>query len=250
MVRTGGHGYYWQYEDDWPIPRTQYTKYYLDCSPASWKGDGKRNDFMRLLMVPPENEASSTYSADVEWSPDTAWSYGVSFVSVPMPNDILLAGYMKLVIWVSSTTYDMQLHASVRVIDENDMEVSYPIAMSNPTSSMFFPIGWGALKISHRKLDPEKSTEYRPYHTHLKDDYPPLTPNEPVEAEVELWPTTALVRKGHRIRLDIGPAQGSGIGMKIHDVTDNKYREGAYNSIYTGPDHISYLQLPVIPPKQ
>ena len=53
MVRTGEGGYFWQTEDEWPIARTQYTKYYLDATPSDWEGDGKRNDFMKLSKTAP-----------------------------------------------------------------------------------------------------------------------------------------------------------------------------------------------------
>lgn len=248
MVRTGWGGYYWQDENEWPIARTRYTKYYLDAAPSRWGGDGKRNDFMQLQTEVPEKEMKSTYSAEVKWGVDPPWSYGVCFITEPLPEDIVIAGYIKLVLWVSSNSYDMQLHATVRVVDENNMDVPYTVG--SPAMNKFFPVGQGALKVSHRKLDPEKSTIYRPWHTHLKEDYQPLNPGEVAEAEVELWPTTALIKKGHRIRLNVQPATGEGLMMPVYDPMDEKYQIGASNTIYTGPDHVSYLQLPVILPKQ
>jgi predicted acyl esterase len=248
MIRTGWGGYYWQHEDDWPIRRTQYTKYYLDAAPATWEGDGQRHEFMKLGLTAPTEGRSITYSADVKWGVDPCWSYGVSFITDALPEDVVIAGYIKLVIWVASSSHDMQIHASVRVLDENDREVPY--AVGSPTIYRLFPVGQGALKVSHRKLDPERSTVYRPYRTHLKEDYQPLKPGEIVEAEVEIWPTTALIRKGHRIRLDAQPASGCGIVPPINDPTDTTYQVGASNIIYTGPGRLSYLQLPVIPPKK
>ena len=161
---------------------------------------------------------------------------------------MVIAGYIKLVLWVSSTSKDMQLHAYVRVMDENNEPVPYVVG--NPAQGRMYPVGQGALKVSHRKLDPEKSTIYRPYHTHKKEDYQPLTPGEIVEVQVELWPTTALIRKGHRIRLDVQPAPGCGIAELIHDPVDTEYQVGASNTIHTGPEHPSCVQLPVIPAKQ
>jgi predicted acyl esterase len=249
MVRTGWGGYYWQDEYEWPLARTQYTKLYLDASPSGWAGDGKRNDFLKLGPAVPQAEQSSTYNADVEWNVDTCWQHGVSFVTEPMAEDTLLAGYMKLAVWVSSTTHDMELHASVRVMDENNREIHYPLGKFDEGGLMYFPVGFGGLKVSHRKLDPKLSTIYRPYHTHKKADYQPLNPGEPVEAEVELWPSTALIRKGWRLRLDVGPVSGSGIGLRIHDTADQSYQKGSSNTVYTGPDHPSYLQIPVVPPR-
>lgn len=249
MVRTGFGSYYWQDESEWPLARTRYTRLYLDASPFDWAGDGKRNDFFKLNTGIPDSSRSSTYPAGVEWKPETAWSHGISFVTDPLTEDTLLAGYMKLVIWVSSTTHDMELHASVRVMDENNREVPYPTGAFDAAAGSYFPIGFGGLKVSHRKLDPQKSTIYRPYHTHKKEDYQPLKPNEPVEAEVEIWPSVSLIRKGWRLRLDVGPVCGSGIGLRIHDAADQSYQKASFNSVYTGPEHRSYLQIPVIPDK-
>ncbi len=247
MVRTGQSGYYWQDEDEWPIARTKYIKYYLDARPANWEGDGKRNDFLQMQPKVPAKAAKTTYKADVKWGVEPPWSYGVSFITPPLPEDLLIAGYAKVVLWVSSTSYDMPLFTTVRVIDENNMDVSY--AVGSPTMNKLFPVAFGALKVSHRKLDPVKSTIYRPWHTHRKADYQRLKPEEIVEVEVELWPTAALIKKGWRIRLNVQPAQGEGLKRQVSDPHDNKYIIGASNTIYTGPEHSSYLQLPVIPPK-
>ncbi len=63
--------------------------------------------------------------------------------------------------------------------------------------------------------------------------------------EIELIPNTGLVRKGQRIRVDVQPYDGVGHGM--HHAYDPGYHDGATNTVYTGPDHVSYVQLPIIP---
>lgn len=244
MIRTGGGGWFWQNEDDWPVPRTDYVKYHLDGGPSTWPGDGRRNDFLKLSTTAPAGETVTTYSADVKVGVDPCWASGASFVTDPIARDTVLAGYIKLVAWVSSTSSDMDVVTSVRVVDENNVEVAYAL---NPNVGEY-PVGLGWLKVSHRKLDEKRSTVYRPYHTHLKSDYAPLkSPNDVVQVEVESWPTTALVRKGHRIRLDVQPADGCGHGNR--SAYDASYHRGASNTIYMGPSHASYLQLPVVPPK-
>ena len=83
-------------------------------------------------------------------------------------------------------------------------------------------------------------------HTHAKEDYQPLTPNEPVPVEVELWPNTALIKKGHGLWLTIQPRDGC-FRSRTHEY-DASYHEGASNTIYTGGAQPAYLQVPVIPP--
>ncbi len=248
QMRTGNGNYFWQNEDEWPVKETKYIKYYLDATPSDYAGDSMRKDDMRLIGNLPVKERSKEYSGEAHWGTVPAYSYGITFVTEPLAEDMALAGYLKLVLWVSSTTHDMELHTQVRVIDENNQDVTYSIN-PNPYSAKY-PVSQGGLKVSHRKLDPVKSTVYRPFHTHLKKDYQPLKPDEVVEAEVELWPTTAVIKKGHRIRLFIQPALGPGLNLFGFDVVDRTYQRGSKNTVYTGPKHISYLQLPVIPVKK
>ena len=237
QVRAGWGGYYYQDEQEWPIARTQYTKFYLNGDPSA----------LMMEKTPPAQEHSSTYKAD---DPEG----GIFFLTEPMAEDTVIAGYVKGYVWVSSTSHDMALKATMRVMDENNVEVPY--AADQVTTKAFYggqvhPLAKGAMKVSHRKLDPEKSTIYRPYFTHQREDYQPLSPGEVVDCEVEFWPTTALVKKGWRIRLDLKPgldSSGQQFGFYL-DPSDQTYIIGASNSIYTGPEHQSYLQLPIIPPK-
>lgn len=244
MIRTGDGGWFWQNENEYPVARTEYRKYYLDASASGWEGDGKRKDFMKLSPKLPPAGASKTYSADVKVGSVACWAPGVSFVSEPATQDMVLAGFIKAGLWVSSTSSDMDVYGSLRVMDENNQEVPYELAPRRG----YYPVGKGWLRVSHRKLDKEKSTIYRPWPTHLKGDYAPLTsPTEVVGIEVELEPTTALIKKGHRIRLDVQPVDGCDFGTPhVYDAT---YHQGASNTIYTGADRPSYVQLPVIPAK-
>ena len=246
MILTGYPGYYWLYENEWPLARTQYTKFYLDAAPSSWS-DGQRSDFLKMSTSPPAADLSKAYSGDIK-KENPCYASGVSFVTDPVPEDTVIAGYGKLVAYVSSTTKDMAIHAAVRVINETNQEVLYLTTPSTPILGHYTPFQSGALKVSHRKLDPAKSTVYRPYHTHQKADYQPLKPGEIVEAQVELWPGTALVKKGWRIKLDVQPVSGCG-GASLVDL-DQTYQAGSSNTIYTGQKHVSYLQLAVIPPKR
>ena len=88
--------------------------------------------------------------------------------------------------------------------------------------------GW--LRASHRKLDPEKSLPYRPYHAH--DERLWLKPGEIVECDVEVWPTSMVFKKGHKLRVDIQPRDGVGSAPYTHYHAD--YNAGASNTIYAG----------------
>jgi uncharacterized protein len=57
----------------------------------------------------------------------------------------------------------------------------------------------GALRASHRALDPARSTPSRPYHTHT--DPQPIEPNRFYAYDIEIWPTAYELAPGHRLQL-------------------------------------------------
>ena len=257
QVRTGNASYVELHEDAWPIARTRYTKLYLDATPSTWAGDGIRKEFLRISPTPPAAGKSAAYDAHLELGKPVPfpnghvggtprWTTGISFVSDPMPEDMVLAGYMKVGLWVSSTRSDMDVHVSLRVIDEQDREVRYEALVMPIDPEHIHPFGYGVLKVSRRKLDPARSTGYWPVHTHIAADEAPLVDGEIVAIEFGLSPSSALVRKGYRLRLDIQPNTPAGIPSRAYDPS---YHLGATNTIHTGSDHPSYVQLPVIPMK-
>ena len=255
QLRTGNAAYRLLEESEWPIARTRYRRWYLDASLADWKGDGRRADFLRITETPPTTEASASYAADLDLGPPSIvptglpggtprWSTGVSFISEPMTEDMALVGYMKAGLWVSSTSSDVDVFVSLRVLDEHDREIRYealvhPIDPVNP-----HPVGHGMLKVSRRKLDESRSTPYWPVQSHAEADHAPLQAGEVVQVEVGLHPSSALIRKGCRLRIDIQPYVPSGVPVRAYD---ERYHAGAINAVHTGPDHPSYIQLPIVP---
>lgn len=252
LMRTGNGGYSWRDETDWPVPGTEYLSYYLDARPAGTRPALAGPDRVYSLANSPGTESARVdYSADVpEERLENRLASGVRFVSEPLDADIRLAGHFKAELWVSSTTYDMDLFVSVRVVDEDGREVNY--AVMDDASDM--AMTWGLLKVSHRKTDPARSQD-RPWHTHLESDLLPLrSADDIVQVEVELLPATAVIRAGQRLVLDIAPVEGRG-GQKNPDFSyahreyDRTYHDAAENSLHLGRVHASRLELPVVPLK-
>jgi uncharacterized protein len=257
QVRTGNGAHYVLEEAEWPLPQTAYRRWYLDAAPSGWKGDGRRSDFLRISESVPTAEADARYDAQLDigrpsMSPAGSvggtprWSTGVCFVSDPLPEDMVLAGYMKAALWVSSTSRDMDVFVSLRVLDDQDREIRYESLVPPIDPTNIHPVGHGLLKVSHRAIDDARSTEYWPVHTHAEADYRPLENGEIVAIEVGLYPSSAVIRQGCRLRIDIQPYSPAGLPSRAYD---ESYHAGASNAIYTGPDHPSYVQLPVVPAK-
>jgi hypothetical protein len=255
QVRTGNAASYLLHEDEWPIARTEYAKYYLDASASDWRGDEHQRSMFRLSTTPPNQEHSISWDANLDLGmPVPApigrvggtprWSTGVSFISEPMGEDLALVGYMKAGLWVSSTSADLDVHVSLRVIDEHDREIRYEAIVLPMDPNNIHPVGTGCLKVSHRTLDDARSTDYWPVHTHTEADYARLEAGEIVYIELGLNPSTALIRKGCRLQVDIQPSSPAGIPARAFD---ESYHAGATNTVYTGPEHVSFVQLPILP---
>ncbi len=255
QIRTGNGGHYVSEESEWPLARTEYRRWYLDATPSEWPGDGRRSDFMRLTEQTPTAAASASYDAHLDVGrPSMApvgpiggtprWSTGVSFISDPVAEDMVLAGYMKVGLWVSSTSSDMDVFVSLRVLDEDDKEIRYESLVPPVDPNSIHPVGHGLLKVSHRALDAARSTDYWPVHTHTEADHQPLVADEVVAVEIGVTPSSALIRRGCRLRIDVQPYSPSGLTSRAYDAS---YHVDAMNALYTGPEHPSYVQLPIVP---
>ena len=154
---------------------------------------------------------------------------------------------------------DADIFLVLRLFNAEMKEVVFQGALDPHT-----PIAQGWLRASHRKLDPELSTEYRPYHSH--DVVQPLEPGEVYELDVEVWPSCIVAPAGYRLALSVRgrdyeyPGGGAklhyfrgmkGCGPFLHDHPKDR-PEGVFGgrvTIYGGGNRASYLLLPVIPPK-
>lgn len=219
-IRTSNSECQWRFENEWPLARTEYRDFYLTASPANVVGDAIHD-----LMLTDEAPARAT-ELSYESGPE-AHSRGrrglptVTFVTEPLDETVEVTGHINLILWVSSETDDMDLFAYLRnIAPDGTVETATR----------------GILKVSHRRLDPELSTFYRPIYLHEREEK--LIPGEIVPIEVEIWATSMVFEPGHRIRLDI-------------DAHDGNHYFSAYNlydnSIYVGGEYPSKLILPVIP---
>jgi len=237
-IRHPGEKFAPRGENEWPLARTQWTKYYLHAD-----GHG-------LSTRKPEGETTIVY----ETSGD-----GVTFLTAPLKEEIEITGPVAAKLRVSSDTTDADLFLVLRVFDPAGKELVF-LGSNDPRT----PIGLGWLRASHRKLDPEKTLPYRPYHTH--DEEQPLTPGVAVELDVEIWPTCIVVPPGYRIGLSVrgkdyefdgppmeiphAPYPMRGVGPFTHQHPEDRPPAifGGKNTLhFGGGDKAPHVLLPVIP---
>ena len=172
-VRHPGEHFVPRSENEWPLARTRWTRFYLHKNLS--------------LSEKPEKE-SSTLSYD-------AMGDGVTF-SMIAEKETEITGPSALKLFVSSSSADADLFVVLRVFDPAGKEVVFQGALDPHT-----PVAQGWLRASHRKLDKGLSLPYRPYHTH--DEKQPLRPGEVAELDIEIWPTCIVVPPGHRVALTV-----------------------------------------------
>lgn len=224
-------------EEDWPLPRTQWTRFYLDPSDCSLRRDAAA----RPPVIAFE-----------------AMGDGVMFLTPPLPAETEITGPIAARLRLSSSTADADLFLVLRVFTPDGAEITFH-GSNDPRT----PIGLGWLRASHRKLDPARSLPYRPYHSH--DEKQPLTPGEPVDLDVEIWPTCIVVPAGYRIGLSVrgkdyrypGPPlvnplfkySLTGVGPFLHEDPVDRPAElfAGTTTLHFDAGAEPYLLLPVIP---
>jgi predicted acyl esterase len=175
---------------------------------------------------------------------------GVTFYTEPLAETIEFVGPMRLRLHVSSSTKDMDIFATVRAFDPDGKELTF-FGATEPKA----PVSQGWLRVSQRKIDPTRSTDYRPYHVHNESEW--LTPGEIYPVDVEIWPASLHLPAGYRLALTVqgvdfqrpdatGDQRGS--GWFLHNDPDDRPAStfGGSSTIHTGPGRESFLYLPVI----
>jgi predicted acyl esterase len=238
-IRRPGEKFTLRAENEWPLKRTQWTKFYLQPDDRS------------LSRQQPKAATTVSYETTGD---------GLTFLTPPMTQEMEITGPVAAKLFVSSDTTDADLFLALRLFDPQGKEVVF-IGSNDPRT----PIGLGWLRASHRKLDAQRTLSYRPWHTH--DEEWPLTPGAPVELDIEIWPTSIVVPPGYRLGLNVrgkdyeydgtdaalphAAYPMKGVGPFTH--TDPRDRPpeifGGANTLHFGTDMAPYLLLPIIPPR-
>ena len=146
----------WRSAADWPLPETQWTKFYLN----SW--ERLQTDAVHAV----ERRGELPPDAFVQMPPtQTNAVQKLRYLTDPLPNDVLVVGPAVLNLFAAIdqddtnwiiTLKDVGPDVSVRSVREGEREMPQDLPERELTR------GW--LKASHRALDPERSKPWRPWH--------------------------------------------------------------------------------------
>ena len=106
--------------------------------------------------------------------------------------------------------------------------------------------GW--LAASFRKLDPTRSRYVngqllQPWHPFTRDSVLPVPSGQPLEMQVEIFPTNAVIAKGHSLRIDV---EGGDFPHATPPAPLLANELGGVVKLLHDPQHPSYIALPTL----
>ncbi len=246
-LKRGG---YWRDERDWPVPGTRFTPYYLRAGSALSEekaGEGEQPE-SRFTFDPKDpvptmggglSAADNVMRAgafDQRGRPDfigckdtMPLNYRgdvLSFQTPPLEDDLEVTGPVEMRLWASSSAPDTDFTA--KLVDVFPPDGDYPDGLAiNITDSII-----------------------RARYRNGYDAPEPMEPGTPYEFVFQLYPTSTVFRRGHRIRLDVSssnwprfdvnPNTGGPLGR------EQSYRT-ATQTVYHSAEMASRVVLPVQP---
>ena len=225
----------WRHENEWPLARTHYTRYYLhsDGSANTRSGDGT------LSTVPPGAEPPDRYVYDPANPAPTLRGntlmipHGVAdqrstedrgdvlvYTSDPLEQDLELTGPIKVQLFAASSAVDTDYTA--KLVDVRPDGYAQNIQD-------------GIIRARYR------SSARQPAF---------ITPGQVYEYTIDLWATSQVFKAGHRLRVEISssnfprfdrnPNTGAPLG-------EDTRLETAQQTVQHRADYPSHIVLPVIP---
>ena len=229
----------WRDEKEFPLARTQYTKYYLHANNAanSVTGDGV------ISTAAPKAEKPDAYEYDpaspvrtiggrlccggiapgpFDQSPNESRNDVLVYSTPPLIRDTEVTGFITAEIYASTSAADTDFTAMIVDVDEKGY-ARY--------------LGDGIIRARYRN-GTEKAE--------------PIEPNKIYKYTIDLWATSNVFKAGHRIRVYISSSNFPRFNRNLNtgEKTFGGTRmEKAKQTIYHDAEHPSALVLPLIPKK-
>ncbi len=201
----------WRTENEFPLARTRWTKYYLRCRERLMEEAPVFDEGPDCFVQQPLDETSEINS--------------IKYATGAFTEDFELTGPMALTLYASIDQKDTNWQIKILDVDEYGAKRS------------MLAEDW--LKASHRAVDESKSEPWWPWHPHTENV--PVPPGEICEYRIGIAPKSHVFRAGHHIELQIASMDNVPGGLHICS------SQTTLHKVYHNPDYPSYLLLPVIP---
>jgi hypothetical protein len=231
----------WRYENEWPLARTEWTKYYLhgtgdsagtggwlspDLAAIDETADRFTYDpadpvpswgaqYQSLDLCGPRDRTAIEQRADV-----------LTFTSAVLTQAVEVTGPVTATIWASSDALDTDFTAALVDVEPaaEDGEEGRPIILCEGIVRARFRNG--------------------------TDNPEMMAPGEIYEFDIDMWDTSNLFEEGHRIRVEISSSNFPRYNRNLNSgnpiATDTEITV-ANQQVYHDSLHPSHITLPVIP---
>jgi predicted acyl esterase len=203
----------WKFENEWPLARTNWTKYYLH--PAGGLSTERVKDITK----------TDTFTQPAPYLDPTV--YCLRYSTGPLAVDTEITGPIAL-----------YLDATIDIDDTNWMADLVDV---DPEGNRQL-ISVGYLKAKFRALDESKSKPYLPIHP--RQDPVPITPRKKTEYAIAMMSASVIFQKGHSMELIIRNQDDILSRLGTWGTYMLPFMQTVTHNIHFGN---SYLLLPVIP---
>jgi putative CocE/NonD family hydrolase len=243
-IFVGGH---WRDEREWPLARTEATPYYLHAGGLLGPDKPAEHAPIRYLFDPrnPVPTLGGNVSsqgtlmfqgaADQRCRPDfwlctdskplSARNDVLVFQTPPLARDMEVTGRLIVKLWAASDGPDTDFTA--KLIDVYPPNGDFPGGVDLNIAD--------SIARGRYRDGPGKAA--------------PLEAGHPYEFTIEMYPTSLVFQRGHRIRLDISSSNFPRFDVNPNTgepLNDNRRWRIAENSVYVDSQHPSHIVLPVI----
>ena len=230
----------WRYENEWPLARTEWMKFYLHS-----EGDAADNAGWLSTSLPSFGEEPDKYTYDPE-NPVPSWGAQyqsfdlcgprdrtdieqrddvLTFTTDSLTRDIEVTGPISATIWASSDALDTDFTAALIDVE--------PATEDSSEKAIILCEGIVRARFRNGTDSPEL-----------------MTPGEVYEFSIDMWDTSNLFKEGHKIRVEISssnfPRYNRNLNSGNEIATDTQIVV-ANQTIYHDSEKPSHITLPVIP---
>jgi putative CocE/NonD family hydrolase len=248
----------WRFEKEWPLARQIMIKYYFEGGNTLSKIKGT-NGF---------DKYKADFSHDSRYGPNKATRWNVSdlrdepmkrtdkdqkcltYTSKPLERDTEVTGHPIIRFWVSSTADNGDFFVYLEDVDEKGEAYYVTEGKLRAGFAGLVPQEEMLATNAHIKVLPNL-----PYHGFKDNDYVEkiFTGGKIVELVIDLYPTSWVFKKGHRIRVSIACADWPTFDLHPKLSPKNVANDPANTvptiTVYHDTKHPSRIEFPVIPPK-
>lgn len=245
-IFVGGH---WREENEWPLARSLARPFYLQAGGRLSSNLPRTAPPTRYLFDPRDpvpTLGGNISSGDglmgsgamdqvcrpqvlgcADRRPLSARNDVLVFETTPLAEDLEVTGRLVVKLWISSQAPDTDFTA--KLVDVWPPNRDFPAGVA-------LNVGDSIVRARFREgLDHEAA---------------PLAPDRAYPVTIELYPTSLVFAKGHRIRLDVSSSNFPRFDPNPNTgepLNDNRRSAAALNAVWHDPEHPSHIVLPVVP---